>query len=111
MDQLRRLLAALAARERLMVLLDFGTGLRRGELSGWKLLDINFAEKALTPSRSIVAQHVGEVKTEASGKPIPLDDTLIDELLLWRVETPYADDGDSVFASTHYDRDLMNGVK
>lgn len=48
----------------------------------------------------IVCQHVGGVKTEASGKPIPLDDTLIDELLLWRAETPYADDSDYVFAST-----------
>jgi hypothetical protein len=34
------------------------------------------------------------VKTEASGKPIPLDDTLIEELLLWRTESPYADHSD-----------------
>lgn len=99
-NQLRRLLAVLQHRERLMVLLDFGTGLRRGELSGLKWSDINFEEKCLTPSRSIVAQRVGNVKTEASGKSIPLDDTLIDELLLWRAETPYADDSDYVFAST-----------
>jgi integrase len=32
-------------------------------------------------------------------KPIPLDGTLIDELLLWRTQTPYADDTDYVFAS------------
>src|SRR5215831_2639110 len=99
-NQLRRLLAALQNRERLMVLLDFGTGLRRSELSGLKWSDISFEDKALTPSRSIVAQHVGDVKTEASGKAIPLDDTLIEELLLWRAETPYADDGNYVFAST-----------
>lgn len=42
-------------------------------------------------SASPVTQHVGSVQTEASGKAIPLDDTLIDELLLWRAETPYAD--------------------
>jgi integrase len=82
-----------------MVLLDFGTGLRRGELSGVKWQDINFGEKVLTPARSIVAQRVGDVKTEASEKTIPLDDALIEELLLWRAETPYAADGDYVFAS------------
>jgi len=73
-----------------MVLLDFGTGLRRGELSGLKWEDISFEEKVLTPVRSIVAQHVGTVKTEASGKTIPLDDVLLEELLAFRAETPYA---------------------
>lgn len=52
--QLRALLEALPARERLMVLLDFGTGLRRGELSGVKWQDMDFEEKVLTPMRSIV---------------------------------------------------------
>jgi len=97
--QLRRLLAALPKRERLMVLLDFGTGLRRGELSGLKWGDINFEEK-VTPSRSIVAQRAGDVKTTTSGKTIPLDAALIEELKEWRAETPYSSDGDYVFAST-----------
>ena len=97
--QLRALHEALPARESLMVLLDFGTGLRRGELSGLKWQDIDFKEKVLTPMRSIVAQHVGSVKTEASMKQIPLDDDLVAELLAWRKETPYAADCDYVFAS------------
>ena len=97
--QLRRLLAALPKRERLMVLLDFGTGLRRGELSGLKWQDINFEDKILTPSRSIVAQRAGEVKT-TSGKTIPLDAALIEELKERRAETPYSSDSDYVFAST-----------
>jgi integrase len=80
--QLRALLEALPARERLMVLLDFGTGLRRGELSGVKWQDIDFEEKVLTPMRSIVKQHIGDVKTEASKKQIPLDNDLVAELLL-----------------------------
>src|SRR5215470_438443 len=54
-------------RERLAVLLNFGGGLRRGELSGVKWEDIDFDEKQLTPKRSIVAQHVGELKTTAWG--------------------------------------------
>ena len=99
MKQLRALLEALPARERLMVLLDFGTGLRRGELSGVKWQDIDFEEKVLTPMRSIVKQHVGDVKTEASKKQIPLDNDLVAELLAWRKESPYAGDSDYVFAS------------
>jgi integrase len=48
--------------------------------------------------RSIVKQHIGDVKTEASKKQIPLDSDLVAELLAWRKETPYAGDGDYVFA-------------
>jgi integrase len=99
-DQLSKLIfEVLQPRERIMVLLDFGTGLRRGELSGVKWEDIDFEEKKLTPRRSIVKQHVGSVKTEKSKNSIPLDDDLIDELLTWRGETPYAEDSDYIFAS------------
>jgi integrase len=82
-----------------MVLLDLGTGLRRGELSGVRWEDISFEDKVLTPKRSIVKQRIGKVKTEASKKSIPLDDVLIDELLAWRQQTPYADASDYIFAS------------
>jgi integrase len=82
-----------------MVLLDFGTGLRRGELTGVRWEDISFEDKGLTPERSIVKQRIGEVKTEASKKSIPLDDVLIEELLAWHQQTPYAEDSDYVFAS------------
>ncbi len=97
--QLRRLLEGLPRRERLMVLLDFGTGLRRGELSGLKWEDIDFEQKEVTPKRSVVNQNVGDVKTDASKKSIPLDEDLLEELLMWRAETPYAADNDYVFAS------------
>jgi integrase len=56
--------------------------------------------QGLIPKRSIVKQRIGKVKTEASKKSIPLDDVLIEELLGWRQETPYAQDSDYVFAST-----------
>ena len=99
-DQLSQLIfEVLKPRERIMVLLDFGTGLRRGELSGVKWEDIDFGERKLTPRRSIVKQHVGAVKTEKSKNSIPLDDDLLDELLAWRQETPYAENSDYIFAS------------
>lgn len=89
-DQLSQLIyGELKQRERVMVLLDFGTGLRRGELSGVRWEDICFEDKVLIPKRSIVKQRIGKVKTEASKKSIPLDDVLIEELLGWRQETPY----------------------
>jgi integrase len=103
-DLSKLLFNALALRERVMVFLDFGTGARRGELSGLKWEDMNFEKKEILPCRSIVKQHVGPLKTEASKKPIPLDDYLIDDLLAWRRETPYAADSDYVFASAK-----MNG--
>ena len=68
-------------------------------MSGAKWEDIDFDEKKFTPRRSIVKQHVGPVKTEKSKNPIPLDDDLIEELLAWRRETPYAEDSDYIFAS------------
>ena len=86
----------LELRERAMVLLDFGGGLRRGELAGLKWEDIDFERGQVLPKRSIVSQVVGETKTEASSKPIPLDDSLLRELKLWRAETPYAADTDYV---------------
>ena len=47
-DQLSRLIYdVLIPRERMVVLLDFGAGLRRGELSELKWEDIDFGEKTL----------------------------------------------------------------
>ena len=60
-----------------MVLLDFGGGLRRGEVAGVRWEDIDFERGQVLPKRSIVSQVVGETKTEASSKPIPLDDSLL----------------------------------
>jgi integrase len=97
--QLRRLLEGLHRRERLMVLLDFGTGLRRGELSGLKWEDVSFEEKEITPRHSVVNQIAGDVKAEASKKSIPIDEDVLDDLLLWRAETPYAADSGYIFAS------------
>jgi integrase len=82
-----------------LVLLNFCTGSRRGELSGVKWEDLDFQRKVFTPKRSIVKQRIGQVKTEASKKLIPLDDDLIAELRAWQIETPYNQPEDYVFAS------------
>ena len=79
-DELSQLIyGELKQRERVMVLLDFGTGLRRGELSGVRWEDICFDDKVLMPKRSIVKQRIGKVKTEAS-RDRPMDDVLMEEV-------------------------------
>jgi integrase len=50
-------------------------------------------------TRSIVFQVVGPCKTEASQKPIPMDDCLAEALEVWRAQSHYRADGDWVFAS------------
>jgi integrase len=98
-EQFQQLFAALQQRERTMVLLDCGSGLRRGELIGLKWNDIDFAKKQMNVTRSVVENVSGDVKTEASRKAVPLDGLMIEELLAWYQITPYKQPEDWVFAS------------
>src|SRR5258708_37339099 len=97
--QFQELFAALNQRERTLVLLDCGSGLRRGELIGLKWADIELTKKQMDVSRSVVEMVAGNVKTEASKKAVPLDDFMIEELLAWHNITPYKKPEDWVFAS------------
>jgi integrase len=97
--EVQRLLSALALRERTLVLVAFGTGLRMSELFGLKWRDVNFQTNEVSIIRSIVFQVVSPCKTEASQKPIPLDPQLADALLLWRQQTRFKTPDDWVFAS------------
>jgi integrase len=107
--QFQRLFAALAQRERTMVLLDCGSGLRRGELIGLKWSDIDFAKKQMDVSRSVVEMVAGDVKTEASKKAVPLDDFMIEELLAWYSITPYKKAEDWVFSSDSHRAGVKRG--
>ena len=98
-EQFQQLFAVLEQRERTMVLLDCGSGLRRGELIGLQWTDIDFAEKQMNVIRSVVEMVAGNVKTEASKKAVPLDDFMIEELLAWYNITLYKKPEDWVFAS------------
>lgn len=97
--QFQLLFNALKQRERTMVLLDCGSGLRRGELIGLKWNDIDFAKKQMNVTRSVVEMISGNVKTEASHRAVPLDDFMVEELLAWYDITPYKRPDDWVFAS------------
>jgi integrase len=63
-----------------VALVNVMTGLRVGELLALKWQDIDFEKFEISVTRSISLQHVGECKTEASRKPVPLDARLAEAL-------------------------------
>jgi integrase len=83
-EELRALLSQLDRCFRVMVFLDAVTGLRRSELFALKWEDINFEDLQINVQRSIYMNVIGNCKTEASRKPVPLDPILAAEL--WDLE-------------------------
>jgi integrase len=98
-SEVQAIVAKLQLRERVLLFLDMATGLRLGELTGIKWGDIDFANLLIDVQRSVVDQVVGRCKTEASQKPVPLDECTAQDLLSWYRVTPYREPGDWVFAS------------
>ena len=85
-----------------MVLLAASTGLRQSELFGLKWRDINFPDRLLHVTRSIVCGVVGPCKTESSQKPVPVHPLLIEALLKWKERQHYRKPDDWIFASKRY---------
>ncbi len=97
--ELQLLLSKLAVRERTLALLDAATGLRVSELLALRLCDVDFENLELRVTRSIWHQVLGNCKTEASAKPVPMDSYMAEDLLRWRRQSVYASDDHYVFAS------------
>ena len=100
-EQIKAFLSHLEEPCRTAVLLDASSGLRVGELLGLKWEDVNFEALEVNVTRAVVKQKITRCKTEASRKPIPLDAELAEVLLNWKLQAPYAQPGDWVFASPH----------
>ena len=98
-DEIVALLSELKDPGRTTVVLAACTGLRVSELLALKWTDVHFDKGMIQPARAIVDQVVGELKTEASGKAVPMDSALAHALLDWRARCPYNRDGDYLFAS------------
>ena len=98
-EELRALLSQLDRCFRVMVFLDAVTGLRRSELLALKWEDINFDRLQINVRRSIYMNVVGNCKTEASRKPVPMDPLLATDLRTWKEATRYSKPCDWVFAS------------
>ena len=103
LDELKKLLAELENPARALVFLTAATGLRVSEALGLKWSDVDFAAGEIRLSRAVVHQHVGDMKTEASQKPVPMDGALLDALQDWSRQAPYQQMGDWVFASPDMD--------
>jgi integrase len=68
-----------------------------------KWSDVDFTAGEIRLSRAIVHQHVGDMKTEASQKPVPIDGALLESLQDWRRQAAYRQMADWVFASPDMD--------
>jgi len=98
-EELRNLLSELQNPACAVVFLTAGTGLRISEALGLKWSDVDFRSGVINLSRAVVHQHVGEMKTEASQKPVPVDGALAVVLRYWSTQTWYRQPDDWVFAS------------
>jgi integrase len=98
-SEIQKLLASLSFRERTLVLLAVTTGLRRSELFALKWKDVDFENKQIQVTRSIVNGVVGACKTESSQKPVPAYDELLTALRKWYEQSRYKSLDSWVFAS------------
>jgi integrase len=101
-NEIKALIDNLGIRERTLVLLAVSTGLRQSEMFGLKWADIDFAQRNMSVTRSIVYGVVGPCKTESSQKLVPIHPILADVLLKWRAGSRYRNANDWVFASRRY---------
>lgn len=97
--EIQNLLLELKSCFRLMVMLDVTTGLRRSELFALKWRDVDFSNLRLDVLRSIYLRHLGDCKTEASRKPVPLDERVAADLWVWKETSRYRQPDDWIFAS------------
>lgn len=98
-EEFNRLVAQLPLRERVMVLLAGTTGLRRSELIALTWQDVDFDALQIAVNKSCVRAQIGETKTTASAKPVPLHAEVADALREWQKSTLYREPGDFLFPS------------
>jgi len=103
--EFQALMTELGPRERLMVAWAGTTGLRRGELIALRWRDIDFDNNQASVLHSVWRNVMGDAKTEASRKPVPLPKFLVDAMKEWRSASLYKSDDDFLFPSIR-----MNGA-
>jgi integrase len=100
--EIKALVNCLGLRERTLVLIAASTGLRQSEIFGLKWGDIDFAQRAMSVTRSIVYGVVEPCKTESSQKPVPLHSAVAQALMDWKRSSAYKKTDDWVFASRRH---------
>ena len=101
-SEIKALVDHLDIRERTLVLLAASTGLRQSEMFGLKWSDIDFVQRNMYVTRSVVYGVVGPCKTESSQRPVPIHPILADALLHWKRGARYTQPSDWIFASRRY---------
>ena len=97
--EITALLAELPEPAYTAVYVALATGLRVSELLALQWQDIDFSNHTLTPVRGIVDNHVGGLKTVASGSAVPASKEVTDTLARWHAATLYSKPTDWVFPS------------
>jgi len=97
--EFQRLLEELPLRERVMVMIAGTTGLRRSELIALTWQDVDFGNLQIAINKSCVHGQIGETKTTASAKPVPLHPDVAQVLRDWQQVTEYKEDSDFLFPS------------
>jgi integrase len=99
-DVVRQTLAQLPLREATMALVDAVTALRASELIALKWKNVGWGTGILQSEFALVE---GELKeTKSRNNPLPLAESVLQVLRLWRENTAYRSDEDWIFASPHY---------
>ena len=98
-EEFGRLLPKLPHRERVMVLLAGTTGLRRSELIALTWEDVNFDTLEISINKSCVRAQIGQTKTAASARPVPLSPEVASALSAWRKASTYKEAKDFLFPS------------
>ena len=101
-EEFQELVQQLTVRDRAMVLLIGSTGLRRSEMIALTWSDLNMRTMEVNVLRSCVRNRFGKTKTESSCRPVPLHSLVLNALLEWRAQSPYATDLDFLFPSVQF---------
>lgn len=97
--QFQKLRAELHEPHRTLALVCVCFGLRISECLALRWSDIDWLNGKLRIERSIVEQHVGDVKTDGSRKLLTVDAGLMQRLQSWKQVTQFSADTDWIFAS------------
>lgn len=98
-EQFQKVFAELKEPVRTVILLCVCYGLRISEALALKWADVDWLNAKLKIQRSIVEQHVDDVKTDESRKSLDIADELLERLKFWRQTTEFSKDSDWIFAS------------
>jgi integrase len=97
--EFKRLVEELPLRERVMVQLAGTTGLRRSELIALRWQDVDFSTLQISITKSCVHGRIGDTKTAASSKPVPLHPSIAEALREWQRATEFKAPADFLFPS------------